>query len=153
MSEDTYKKAFERERLARKEAERITEAKSRELFALNSALKELNADLEARILERTAALEQAMQQAEANTKAKSEFLSVMSHEMRSPLNVIVGFTELLEQRDLDDPEGGYIRNLKFSALQLLNLINDILDLSAIEAGKIAFESTPFGAHHQSAQCA
>ena len=84
-----------------------------------------------------------MQQAEANTKAKSEFLSVMSHEMRSPLNVIVGFTELLEQRDLDDPEGGYIRNLKFSALQLLNLINDILDLSAIEAGKIAFESTPF----------
>ena len=55
MSEDTYKKAFERERLARKEAERITEAKSRELFALNSALKELNADLEARILERTAA--------------------------------------------------------------------------------------------------
>ena len=53
MSEDAYKKAFERERLARKEAERITEAKSRELFALNSALKELNADLEARILERT----------------------------------------------------------------------------------------------------
>ena len=143
MSEDAYKKAFERERLARKEAERITEAKSRELFALNSALKELNADLEARILERTAELEQAMQRAEANTKAKSEFLSVMSHEMRSPLNVIVGFTELLEQRELDDPEGGYIRNMKFSALQLLNLINDILDLSAIEAGKIAFERTPF----------
>ena len=143
MSEDAYKKAFERERLARKEAERITEAKSRELFALNSALKELNADLEARILERTAELEQAMQRAEANTKAKSEFLSVMSHEMRSPLNVIVGFTELLEQRDLDEPEGGYIRNMKFSALQLLNLINDILDLSAIEAGKIAFERTPF----------
>ena len=143
MADDVYKKAFERERLARKEAERITEAKSRELFALNSALKELNAELEQRILDRTAELEEARLRAEANTRAKSEFLSVMSHEMRSPLNVIVGFSELLEQRSLEDPEGGYVRNLRFSALQLLNLINDILDLSAIEAGKVAFDNTPF----------
>ena len=70
---------------------------------------------------------------------------MMSHEMRSPLNVIVGLTELLDQRELEDPEGGYVRNVRFSALQLLNLINDILDLSAIEAGKIVFESTPFDA--------
>ena len=143
MADDAYKKAFERERLARKEAERITEAKSRELFNLNSALKELNAQLEQRILDRTAELEEARLRAEANTRAKSEFLSVMSHEMRSPLNVIVGFAELLEQRSLEDPEGGYVRNLRFSALQLLNLINDILDLSAIEAGKVAFDNTPF----------
>lgn len=143
MSEDAYKKAFERERLARKEAERITELKSRELFDLNTELKNLNAELEERILARTAELEEARVRAEANTKAKSEFLSVMSHEMRSPLNVIVGFSELLEQRRLEEPEGGYVRNLRFSALQLLNLINDVLDLSAIEAGKIAFESTPF----------
>ena len=143
MSEDAYKKAFERERNARKEAERITEEKSRELFDLNSALKKLNEELEARIEERTAELETARNKAEANTKAKSEFLSMMSHEMRSPLNVIVGLTELLDQRQLEEPEGGFIRNVRFSALQLLNLINDILDLSAIEAGKIAFESTPF----------
>ena len=58
MADDAYKKAFERERLARKEAERITESKSRELFALNSALKELNAELEQRILDRTAELEE-----------------------------------------------------------------------------------------------
>ena len=64
----------------------------------------------------------------------------MSHEMRSPLNVIVGFSELLEQRALEEPD---IRNLRFSSLQLLNLINDVLDLSAIEAGKIVFEHTPF----------
>ena len=145
MSEDAYKKAFERERSARKEAERITEMKSRELFDLNSALKKLNDELEERIKERTAELETARNRAEANTKAKSEFLSMMSHEMRSPLNVIVGLTELLEQRELEDPEGGYVRNVRFSALQLLNLINDILDLSAIEAGKIVFESTPFDA--------
>ena len=105
MADDAYKKAFERERLARKEAERITEAKSRELFNLNSALKKLNAELEQRILDRTAELEEARLRAEANTRAKSEFLSVMSHEMRSPLNVIVGFSELLEQRSLEDPEG------------------------------------------------
>jgi signal transduction histidine kinase/CheY-like chemotaxis protein len=143
MSEDAYKKAFERERNARKEAERITELKSRELFELNSALKKFNEELEGRILERTAELEQARNRAEANTKAKSEFLSMMSHEMRSPLNVIVGLTELLDQRELEDPEGAYVRNVRFSALQLLNLINDILDLSAIEAGKVVFESTPF----------
>jgi signal transduction histidine kinase/ActR/RegA family two-component response regulator len=143
MSEDAYKKAFEREREARKEAERITEAKSRELFELNTALKKLNEGLEERIRERTSELEAARNKAEANTRAKSEFLSMMSHEMRSPLNVIVGLTELLDQRKLEEPEGGYVRNARFSALQLLNLINDILDLSAIEAGKIAFESTPF----------
>jgi signal transduction histidine kinase/ActR/RegA family two-component response regulator len=143
MSEDAYKKAFERERNARKEAERITELKSRELFELNSALKLLNDELELRIKERTSELEKARNRAEANTKAKSEFLSMMSHEMRSPLNVIVGLTELLDQRELKEPEGGYVRNVRFSALQLLNLINDILDLSAIEAGKIVFESTPF----------
>jgi hypothetical protein len=143
MSEDAYKKAFERERNARKEAERITELKSRELFELNSALKQLNDELEERIQKRTAELETARNRAEANTKAKSEFLSMMSHEMRSPLNVIVGLTELLDQRELEEPEGGYVRNVRFSAMQLLNLINDILDLSAIEAGKIVFESTPF----------
>ncbi|MGB2423658.1 MAG: hybrid sensor histidine kinase/response regulator, partial [Flavobacteriales bacterium] len=143
MSEEAYKKAFEREREARKEAERITEAKSRELFELNTALKKLNEGLEERIRERTAELEASRNRAEANTRAKSEFLSMMSHEMRSPLNVIVGLTELLDQRQLEEPEGGYVRNARFSALQLLNLINDILDLSAIEAGKIAIESTPF----------
>ena len=143
MSEDAYKKAFERERQARKQAERITEQKSRELFELNSELKALNEDLELRIQERTSELEVARQRAEDNTKAKSEFLSMMSHEMRSPLNVIVGLTELLMQRELEEPEGGYVRNVRFSALQLLNLINDILDLSAIEAGKIVFEKTPF----------
>ena len=143
MAEDAYKKAFERERLARKEAERITESKSRELWTLNQALKDLNVDLERRIQERTNELEVARNRAEANTQAKSEFLSVMSHEMRSPLNVIVGLTELLSQEDLEEPHGGYVRNMRFSALQLLNLINDILDLSAIEAGKIVVEETPF----------
>jgi len=143
MSEEAYKKAFERERNARKEAERITELKSRELFELNTTLKSMNEELESRILERTKELETARNKAEADTKAKSEFLSIMSHEMRSPLNVIVGLTELLDQRELEDPEGGYVRHVRFSALQLLNLISDILDLSAIEAGKIVFEDTPF----------
>ena len=106
MAEDAYKKAFERERRARKEAERITESKSRELWTLNQALKDLNEDLERRIQERTNELEVARNRAEANTLAKSEFLSVMSHEMRSPLNVIVGLTALLSQDDLEAPHGG-----------------------------------------------
>ena len=61
--------------------------------------------------------------------------------MRSPLNVIVGFSNCWSS-EVSNPEE-YVRNLRFSALQLLNLINDILDLSAIEAGKVAFDNTPF----------
>lgn len=69
-------------------------------------------------------------------KAKSSFLSKMSHEMRTPLNSIIGFTELLTQEELNDEQKDYLETVLQSARHLLELINDILDLARIESGKI-----------------
>ncbi len=73
------------------------------------------------------------------SKAKSEFLATLSHELRNPLNSIIGFTELLKQKaagELNEKQEHYINNIHTSSKFLLNLISDILDLSKIEAGKI-----------------
>ena len=73
------------------------------------------------------------------SKAKSDFLSSMSHELRTPLNAIIGFSELLQQKtmgELNEKQERYVRNVITSSKFLLNLINDILDLSKVEAGKI-----------------
>ncbi len=88
-------------------------------------------------------LQQAKIQAEQGLKAKSEFLSTMSHEIRTPLNSVIGMTHLLLG---DQPRQDQKQNLDvmlFSANNLLNIINDILDFNKIEAGKITFESIPF----------
>lgn len=140
MSEDAYKRAFERERAARKAAEQIVERKTRELYEVNESLKALNSELEQRIAERTAELEQALQAAEASDEAKSHFLSMVSHEMRTPLNAILGLAELVSVDALPDSERGYIHNIRFGATQLLSLVNDILDMSSIESGRVVFET-------------
>jgi PAS domain S-box-containing protein len=70
------------------------------------------------------------------SKAKSEFLASMSHELRTPLNSIIGFSELLKQKGLDQKQERYIDNVITSSRFLLGLINDILDLSKVEAGKL-----------------
>ena len=142
MSDDSYKRAYERERAARKAAETIVETKSRELFEANEELRALNRELEQRVEARTRELADALGRAEANASARSRFLSMMSHEMRTPLNSIVGLADLLSEEALPETGALYVRNLRFSATQLLTLVNDILDMSAIEAGRIVFESLP-----------
>lgn len=82
---------------------------------------------------------EAKKVAEELAKAKSQFLSNMSHEIRTPMNAIIGLTSLLQESELTDVQRENLNTLKFSADNLLVIINDILDLSKIESGKITFE--------------
>lgn len=86
---------------------------------------------------------QAKDQALMAVKAKDSFLANMSHEIRTPLNGIIGFTELLQQRNLPSPEREFVENIQTAGDHLLLLINDILDLSKIDSGKIEMEIQPF----------
>ena len=110
-------------------------------------LHQLHEDLERRIVERTDELRTALLQAEAADRLKSSFLATMSHELRTPLNSIIGFTGLLLQ-ELAGPvtpeQSKQLGMVQGSARHLLELINDVLDLSKIEAGQLEVSHEPVG---------
>ncbi|MBM7555783.1 PAS domain S-box protein [Halanaerobacter jeridensis] len=88
-------------------------------------------------------LKEAQQKAEAANKAKSEFLANMSHEIRTPLSAVIGFSELLEKMTEDSKQLKYLESIKTAGNTLLTLINDILDLSKIEAGQLEINYQKF----------
>lgn len=102
-------------------------------------------ELEDRLRNQNLELEQQTRRAEAANRMKSEFLANMSHELRSPLNGIIGFTQLLHDGrlgEIAEKPRAYLSRIEKSALHLLELINSTLDLSKVEAGRLEFQPEP-----------
>ncbi|MBL4675963.1 MAG: response regulator [Mucilaginibacter sp.] len=87
--------------------------------------------------------EKAIEKAEKSSHAQSEFLSTMSHEIRTPLNAVIGMTNLLLMNNPRADQGENLEILKFSANNLLAIVNDVLDFNKIESGKVVFEQIKF----------
>ena len=121
------------------------------------AVEELKATIEARVERRTAQLQESRAQlellngelraasarAEESSRSKSAFLATVSHEVRTPMNGIIGVAELLRDTGLSPDQGEYVEIIERSGHSLLGIINDILDFSKLEAGKLEIESLDF----------
>lgn len=116
---------------------------TQEIRQKNEQLQEAAQLLEQRVAQRTAELAASREEALAAVKAKAGFLAVMSHEIRTPLNGVVGMSELLRDSNLTAAQSELMDVLKVSSEQLLSVVDDILDFSRIESGKLTLEDRPF----------
>ena len=110
---------------------------------LEKSLRHHQQHLEKMVEERTAALSIAKEAAEAASRAKSTFLANMSHELRTPMNAIIGMTDIVLRRTTDPTQTDQLTKVKKASDHLLNVINDILDISKIEAERLTLEKTRF----------
>lgn len=117
-----------------------------EVGELSSALELMRAALiedHQLLLARNSSLSALNNRLEDVTRAKSEFLAMMSHEVRTPLNGLLGYSDLLAETHLDPTQEAHLETIRNSGRSLLRILNDILDFSKIEAGKLEIEHEPF----------
>ncbi len=149
MNEELEKQVFERTRELEEANDQLkSEIKERE--STEKELQHMYMNLDKQVQDRTEELEflntvlkSSVKEAEEANNAKSKFLSVMSHEMRTPLNGIIGFIQMLELEPMNESQEEIIGIIKNSSKTLLNLINEILDLAKYESGKMVFEEVTF----------
>jgi signal transduction histidine kinase len=137
------------------EVEFVGESFNRMIAALAASEKQIREQqelLEQKVRDRTNQLEQATRIAQAANQAKSEFLADISHELRTPMNGIVGMLDIALDQDLNPELLEQLQTAQHCAHLLLSLVNDILDLSKIEAGKMTLERIPFDVRALVANC-
>jgi len=139
----SLQRRLERERLARKQAEQLLEAKSLELYKTNSELRTLADNLEDLVETRTEELKQARDAALSANRTKSAFLANMSHDIRTPMSGVIGMSELLLDTTLTAEQRHQTQVILDSSRSLLTLLNDILDLSKTESGKLELSPHDF----------
>jgi len=113
-----------------------------ELRQAHATIEQERADLTIRVAQRTAALESANQELVQANRVKSEFMAMISHELRTPLNGVLGMNELLRNTPLTSQQREFVQASDNSGRALLSLINDVLDISKIEAGRMELEMRP-----------
>lgn len=149
LQQERFQEAAEKEQLLRQinalkvQHGQLIEDNYRQYRQIQEKDKNYAATLESEIARQTAQLREANARLEETSRLKSEFLANMSHELRTPMNAIIGFSELLTETSLDRDQTEYATTIRQAAASLLALINDILDLAKIEAGKLELEKIPF----------
>jgi len=139
---DLAKKRGEQFKKACKTAEELLEHKSRELLDANKKLTAAQASLENDVKQATYELSVTNQRLQKTLDEKSNFIGLMSHEVRTPLNAIIGLSEILLRTKLDDAQKDYITTINSGANSLIVLLDDMLDITKIEAGRVELKPEP-----------